>query len=299
MVSVVAQGEDIFGVAAITTELVEEARERHGTSPIVAVTLGRLLTGGLLMGTTLKEPWHRIILQINCRGPIQRLVVEATGAGQVRGYPEMPRVRLRSRADNKIDVGGAVGPGMLHVTKEVGLREPTTGAVPLVSGEIGEDLASYLLQSEQIPSAVSLGVFAHPSKLITEAGGFIIQFHAEMEDDIIEHVERSLANTKSVTEMIREGYQPQDMLQSALGGMAMDVVRTTTPTWHCPCSRDRVMEALIAMGEAEMRQMMDEEEETRVTCDYCATDYTFPRSELQTLLSEATADPSAEARPIC
>lgn len=290
MVSVVAQGEDIFGVAAVTTDLVEEARERHGSSPIVAVTLGRLLTGGVLMGTTLKEPWHRIILQINCRGPVQRLVVEADGTGHVRGYPEIPRVSLRSRDDNKIDVGGVVGPGILHVTKEIGLREPITGAVPLVSGEIGEDLATYLLQSEQIPSAVSLGVFAHPSKLITAAGGFIIQFHAELEDEVIEHVEQSLAKTKSVTDMIREGYGPQEMLQSALGGMTMDVVRTTTPTWHCPCSRSRVTEMLIAMGEAEMRQMMAEEEETRVTCDYCATDYVFARAELEALLSEATAD---------
>lgn len=290
MVSVVAQGEDIFGVAAVTTELVEEARERHETSPIVAVTLGRLLTGGVLMGMTLKEPWHRIILQINCRGPVQRLIVEADGAGHVRGYPEVPRVNLRSRADDKIDVGGVVGPGMLHVIREMGLREPTTGAVPLASGEIGEDLATYLLQSEQIPSAVSLGVFAHPSKLITAAGGFIIQFHAELEEEIIEHIEQSLAKTKSVTEMIREGCQPQEMLQIALGGMAMDVVRTTTPTWHCPCSHSRVTEMLIAMGEAEMRQMMDEEEETRVTCDYCATDYVFPRSDLQAILNEAIAD---------
>lgn len=290
MVSVVAQGEDIFGVAAVTTELVEEARERHGTSPIVAVTLGRLLTGGVLMGTTLKEPWHRIVLQINCRGPVQRLVVEADGAGHVRGYPEAPRVSLRSRADDKIDVSGVVGPGMLHVTREVGMKEPTTGAVPLVSGEIGEDLASYLLQSEQIPSAVSLGVFAHPSKLIIAAGGFIVQFHAEMDDEIIEHVEQSLAKTKSVTEMIREGRQPQEMLESALGGMAMDVVRTTTPTWHCPCSRSRVTEVLIAMGEAEMRQMMAEEEETHVTCDYCAADYVFSRPELEALLTEATTD---------
>jgi molecular chaperone Hsp33 len=179
---------------------------------------------------------------------------------------------------------------MLHVVKEVGLKEPTTGAIALVSGEIGEDLATYLLQSEQIPSAVSLGVFAHPGQMIAEAGGFLIQFHATLEDDVIEHIEQTLANTPSVTTMMREGYQPRDMLQRALGGMAMNVVRTVTPQWYCPCSRDRVMEMLVAMGEAELRQLMEEEEETHITCDYCATEYVFQRRELLALLSEATAE---------
>ncbi len=292
MMSVVAQGEDIFGVAAVTTELVEAARERHGTDPVVATALGRLMTGALLMSTTLKEPEHRIILQITSRGPIQRLVVEADGAAHVRGYPEVPVVDTVSVPSRgiKLDVGGMVGPGMLYVVKEVGLREPTSGATALVSGEIGDDLATYLLQSEQIPSAVSVGVFAHPGKMISEAGGFLIQFHATLEDEVIEHVEQALARTPAVTSMIQEGCQPLEMLQRALGGMPMDVVRTVTPQWHCPCSRDRVMRTLIAMGEAELRQLMEEEEKTRVTCDYCTTDYVFLREELQTLLSEAQAD---------
>ncbi len=292
MVSVVAQGEDIFGVAAVTTNIVEQARERHGTDPVVATALGRLMTGALLMSTTLKEPEHRIVLQIKSRGPVQRLVVEADGAARVRGYPEVPVVDTVSVPSRgvKLDVGGMVGPGVLHVVKEVGLNEPITGTIALVSGEIGEDLATYLLQSEQIPSAVSLGVFAHPGKMISEAGGFLIQFHATLEEDVIEHVERSLANTPSVTEMIQEGCQPLDMLQRALGGMAMNVVRTVTPQWYCPCSRDRVMEMLIAMGEEELRQLMEEEEVTRITCDYCVTEYLFQRSELQALLYEAKTD---------
>jgi molecular chaperone Hsp33 len=289
MVSVVAQGEDIFGVAAMTTDLVEEARERHGSDPVVATALGRLMTGALLMSTALKEPEHRIILQINSRGPIQRLVAEADGMARVRGYPEVPVVDTESVPSRgvKLDVGGMVGPGMLHVVKEIGLKEPTMGAIALVSGEIGEDLATYLLQSEQIPSAVSLGVFTHPGKMVSEAGGFLIQFHATLEDEVIEHVEQALARTPAVTAMIQEGYAPLDMLQRALGGMAMDVVRTVTPRWYCPCSRERVTEMLIAMGETELRQLMEEEEITRITCDYCVTEYIFQRQELQDLLSEA------------
>jgi molecular chaperone Hsp33 len=269
--------------------LVEEARERHGSDPVVATALGRLMTGALLMSTALKEPEHRIILQINSRGPIQRLVAEADGMARVRGYPEVPVVDTVSVPSRgvKLDVGGMVGPGMLHVVKEIGLKEPTTGAIALVSGEIGEDLATYLLQSEQIPSAVSLGVFTHPGKMVSEAGGFLIQFHATLEDDVIEHVEQALANTPAVTAMIQEGYAPLDMLQRALGGMAMDVVRTVTPRWYCPCSRERVTEMLIAMGETELRQLMEEEEITRITCDYCVTEYVFQRQELKGLLSEA------------
>ena len=292
MVSVVAQGEDIFGVAAITTNLVEEARERHGTDPVVATALGRLMTGAVLMSTTLKEPEHRIILQIKSRGPIQRLVAEADGEARVRGYPEVPvvnRVSVPSRGV-KLDVGGMVGPGMLHVVKEIGLNEPATGAIALVSGEIGEDLATYFLQSEQIPSAVSLGVFAHPGKMISEAGGFLIQFHATLEEDVIDHVERAIANTPAVTSMIQEGNQPLDMLQRALGGMAMHVVRESTPQWYCSCTRERVLEMLVAMGEAELQQLMSEEEVTRITCDYCVTEYIFQRRELLALLSEAKAD---------
>jgi len=291
MVSVVAQGEDIFGVAAVTTDLVEKARRCHGSDPVVATALGRLMTGAVLLSTTLKEPEHRIILQIHSRGPIQRLVAEADGAARVRGYPEVPVVDAVSVPSRgvKLDVGGMVGPGMLHVVKEVGLKEPTTGAIALVSGEIGEDLATYLLQSEQIPSAVSLGVFAHPGKMISEAGGFLIQFHASIEDEVIEHVEQALASTPSVTSMLQEGYAPRDMLQRALGGMAMDVVRTVTPQWYCPCSRNRVMDMLAAMGEAELQELMEEEEITRITCDYCVTEYVFSRQELQELLNEAKA----------
>jgi molecular chaperone Hsp33 len=125
--------------------------------------------------------------------------------------------------------------------------------------------------------------------MISEAGGFLIQFHATLEDDVIEHIEQALANTPAVTTMIQEGYSPLEMLQRALGGMAMDVVRTVTPRWYCPCSRDRVMEMLLAMGEAELQQLMEEEEVTRVTCDYCVTEYVFQRRELQALLSEAKA----------
>ena len=288
LISVVAEGEDIYGVAAVTTTLVEHARAIHSTSPTVAAALGRLLTGSILMGTVLKEPEHRIILQVNGRGPVQRLLAEADGLGRVRGYAGVPIADLPSR-NGKLDVGGVVGPGVLHVMKEVGMPEPTTGSVPLVSGEIAEDLANYLVQSEQIPSAMSLGVFVRPGNIVTAAGGFLIQFHATIPDDLIDHIEHALSTVPPVTTLLQEGYKPEEMLQRALGGLPMEVVRESTPMWHCRCSRERVVRALIAMGAEELRQLIREEEETSVSCEFCVTDYVFQRQEIQGILDEAAS----------
>jgi molecular chaperone Hsp33 len=285
---VVVEGADIYGVAAITTDLVEEARRVHGASPTATAALGRLLTGSALLSAFLKETSHRLILQVSSRGPVRRIVAEANGAGHVRGYLGEAAVHVPSR-QGKLDVGQAVGKGILHVVKEIGLPMPSTGAVPLVSGEIAEDLASYLVQSEQIPSAVSLGVFVQPDYVVTAAGGFIIQFHSTVADELVEHIELALAATPPVTTMIREGYDPQAMLQRALGGLSVVVVRQTTPVWQCRCTRNRVTRVLIALGSAELRSMIAEEQGTQVKCEYCATDYAFSHQELLNLLAEATA----------
>lgn len=286
MTSVVVRGADIYGVAVVTTAMVQEAKTIHGTSPTVTAALGRLLTGAVLLGSVLKEPEHRVVLQIHSRGPVQRLLAESDGLGRVRGYPGVPTADLPSR-QGKLDVGGVVGQGMLHVIREVGNPEPTTGTVPLENGEIGEDLASYLIQSEQIPSAVSLGVFVRHDYVVTAAGGFLIQFHAEIEEDLITHIERALADTPPVTTMVLAGYQPRDMLQRALGNLPLEVVRHGTPTWYCYCSRERVLGALIAMGEQELCDLIATEGNTAVRCDFCLTTYDFHKEELEALLAEA------------
>jgi molecular chaperone Hsp33 len=288
MTMVVVEGADIYGVAAITTDLVEEARRAHGASPTATAALGRLLTGSALLSAFFKETSHRLILQVSSRGPVRRIVAEANGAGHVRGYLGEAAVHVPSR-HGKLDVGQAVGKGILHVVKEIGLSMPSTGTVPLVSGEIAEDLASYLVQSEQIPSAVSLGVFVQPDYVVTAAGGFIIQFHSTVADELVEHIELALAATPPVTTMIQEGYDPQAMLHRALGGLSMAVVRQTTPVWQCRCTRNRVTRVLIALGSEELRSMIAEEQGTQVKCEYCATDYAFSHQELLDLLAEATA----------
>jgi molecular chaperone Hsp33 len=269
--------------------MVQKARTIHATSPTVTAAFGRLLTGAALLGTVLKEPSHRIILQVHGRGPVQKLMAESDGLGRVRGYPGVATADMPSR-HGKLDVGGVVGQGMLHVIKEVGNPEPTTGTVPLENGEIAEDLAAYLLQSEQIPSAVALGVFVRHDYVVTAAGGFLVQFHAEIDAELIAHIEQALAHTPAVTAMVQAGYQPQDMLQRALGDLPLDVVRHGTPQWSCYCSRERVIQALIAMGRQELYDLIVKEGSTEIRCEFCTTVYTFQKEELEALLAEAMRD---------
>jgi molecular chaperone Hsp33 len=286
MISAVVAGEDIYGVAAVTTEVAGQAQRVHGACPTAAAALGRLLTGGVLMGCLCKEAEHRIALQITCKGPIQTIHVEADGAGHVRGYPGQPVVNLPSR-HGKLDVGGAVGKGVLHVIKDIGMGEPYSGAVPLVSGEIAEDLANYFVRSEQIPSAVSLGVFVSADQMVAAAGGFLVQFHATLPEDLITHIERALAVVPAVTTMVRDGYTPQEMLEHALDGLPLHVLRHMTPRWACQCSRIRVSEALVALGADELRQMIAQQQGEQVRCDFCSTEYAFGLQELVHLLHEA------------
>ena len=287
LTSVIVANEHIHGVAAVTTALVEKARGLHGASPTAAAALGRLLTGGVLMGSLLKDAAHRVTLQVSSKGPVRSILVEANGAGQVRGYLGQPAINVPSR-NGKLDVSGAVGKGILHVIRETGASEPYSGTVPLVSGEIAEDLASYFVQSEQIPSAVSLGVFVTPDHTVA-AAGFLVQFHADIDDDLVVHVEQALGAVPPVTTLVREGYGPQDILRRALGGLDLDVVKDAAPAWHCDCSQDRVVRALLALGPQQLGQLISEQPETQVRCEFCTTEYTFSQQELSQMMADAMA----------
>lgn len=290
LLTAMVEGEYIFGVAAVTTDLVETARRIHGASPTATAALGRLLTGSALLGALLKEPSHRLLLQISSRGPVQKVVAEANGAGHVRGYLGQAAVSVPSR-HGKLDVGTAVGKGILHVVKDLGVGLPASGTTPLVSGEIAEDLAAYLQQSEQLPSAVSLGVFVQPDYLVSAAGGFLIQFHSTVANDLVAQIEQALATTPAVTTMIRDGYGPGDMLQRALRGLPLQELKHLTPVWSCQCSRERVIRALMTLGADELRQVLAEEPRTEVRCEFCTTLYVFQRHELMALLDAAQPSP--------
>lgn len=291
MLSAIVEGEHIYGVAAVTTQLVAQAQQIHGACPTAAAAFGRLLTGGGLLGCLLKESAHRVALQVLCKGPIQKIHVEADGAGYVRGYLGQPVVNLPSR-HGKLDVGGAVGKGVLHVMKNVGLREPYTGAVPLATGEIAEDMAAYFTKSEQIPSAVSLGVFVNTRQAVVAAGGFVLQFHATIAEDLVEHIEHSLAAAPPVTTMVREGYGPEEMLAKALGGLPLQIHRHVTPVWACHCSRERVVQTFVALGVQELREMVAEQKDIHIRCEFCVTEYVLTPQELQAILAEASVGES-------
>ncbi len=272
---------------AITSRgIAEEARQRHDTSPIVTAALGRLLSGAAMMGIMMKGEDDTLTLQIESDGPIKGLTVTADSHGHVRGYAWEPYVMLPAK-NGKLDVGGAVGSGVLSVIKDLGLKDPYVGQTDLVSGEIGEDLTYYFAVSEQTPSSVGLGVLMNLDNTVKQAGGFIIQLMPEAEDDIIDKLEGRLASVSSVTDLLEEGHTPESMLEYLLEGFDLTISEKIPASFYCGCSKERVKKALISLGREELQGMIDEGEPIEVKCDMCGETYKFDVDELASFLEDA------------
>ena len=286
LVRVTAADKTLRGLAVSTTTLVDQVRVRHQTAPTASAALGRTLTAGLLLGSMLKEE-ETLSLQFIGDGPLRGIFVDANAKGNTRGFVYNPRTHLPLRR-GKLDVGGAIGTGTLTVirTQPWG-KEPYRSILPIVSGEIGADIAHYLLTSEQIPSAVSLGVFVHPDESIGAAGGFIVQVMSGANDDIVAELESRIAQTKPVSQMVREGASPQDMLSHILEGFGPMTVDTMPVRFSCRCSRNRVLGTLVALGKEEIEDLLATEGEAIVTCEFCGERYTIGREELGALLMES------------
>ena len=286
LVKVTAADKTLRGLAVSTTTLVDQVRVRHQTAPTASAALGRTLTAGLLLGSMLKEE-ETLSLQFIGDGPLRGIFVDANAKGDTRGFVYNPRTHLPLRR-GKLDVGGAIGTGTLTVirTQPWG-KEPYRSILPIVSGEIGADIAHYLLTSEQIPSAVSLGVFVHPDESIGAAGGFIVQVMPGANDDIVAELESRIAQTKPVSQMVREGASPQDMLSHILEGFGPVTVDTMPVRFSCRCSRNRVLGTLVALGKEEIEDLLATEGEAIVTCEFCGERYTIGREELGALLTES------------
>ncbi|MCS6817092.1 MAG: Hsp33 family molecular chaperone HslO [Blastocatellia bacterium] len=286
-------------VAAITTNLVDEASRRHRTSPTVSAALGRTLTAGALLGSMLKDT-EKVTLLLQCTGPIGSITVEADAHGNVRGYAKNPQVDLPLNEKKKFDVRGIIGGGMLYVLREAdyyrtGLFcDPYCGSVPIVSGEIAEDVAYYLTQSEQIPSAVSLGVFVLPDAerffRVEAAGGFLIQTFPGTSDDVLRELEASVLAAPYVTEMIRRGMGPREILQTALGQYAFEILEEKEIRFACTCSLERARRILAALDPKELRAMLQEDGGAEMVCHFCNATYCFDATELRALLP--TGDPT-------
>ena len=276
----------IRAFAATTRGLTEEARRAHNTSPIATAALGRLLTAGALMGCTLKNEDDLLTLQIEGNGPIGGITVTADAKSNVKGFVKVPEVMLPPNAKGKLDVGGAVGEGILSVIKDLGLKEPYIGQVELQGGEIAADLTYYFAVSEQTPSAVSLGVLMEKNNTVKQAGGFIIQLMPGAPSELIDRLENKLNGLPSVTTLLDEGKSPEQMLGMILGDMELEILEKRNTGFYCNCSRERIEKVLFSIGKKELTEMIEEGEPIEVKCHFCNKAYRFETAELKRILQE-------------
>ncbi|WP_274365922.1 Hsp33 family molecular chaperone HslO [Paenibacillus thermotolerans] len=267
--------------AARTTDTIEEMRRRHNLYPTAAAAVGRSATAAVMMGAMLKGEEH-LTIQVKGNGPIGQIVVDANAKGEVRGYADYPQTHLPSNAHGKLDVAGAVGTeGFIYVTKDLGLKEPYRGSVPIISGELAEDFTYYFAKSEQTPSAVSLGVLVETDNSVVAAGGFIIQLLPGLSDDEITEIERKLGAIPPVTSMLEKGATPESILEELAGPAGIASVEKMDVRFQCFCSRERVDQTLVSLGKDELRSIIEEEGRAEVVCHFCNEKYEFNKTELE------------------
>jgi molecular chaperone Hsp33 len=287
MVRAITECGRFRAAAAVTTGVVEELRRKQGTSPVATVALGRAITGAFLLASDLKGE-ERVMIQILGDGPLGEVFVEADSSGNGRGYVRNRYVDVPIEAE-KIRIGQAVGSkGTLTVIKDLDLREPYRGIVPLTSGEIGKDLAYYLTVSEQIPSAVALGVYIEPDLTVKAAGGYLVQTLPGATDDSISLIERNIRRLPMPTELVRDGMSPEGILQNILDGFETRIIETQTLRFKCPCSDERVSRALTAAGPEELKALIEQEKNAEITCEFCRETYSYSQQDLRELLATAT-----------
>lgn len=285
----VAADATIRVMAAITTDTVREAVRRHQTSPTVSAAMGRTLTGALLLGSSLKD-FDRLTVKIECSGAVEGIVAEALADGKVRGYVKNPFAENISEGGVTIDVPGIVGDGMLTVIRETGFevgaqRDPYVGSVKLVSGEIGKDIANYLMTSEQIPSAVLLGERLMKDEPFVEcAGGVMIQMMPGADDNFAVMIEDTIMHAPKLTDVIREGATPKDLLETVMGLIDFEILEERDVCFRCNCSLERAAALIASLGKEEIRSMLEEDKGAKMTCGFCNEHYSLSEQDLQKML---------------
>lgn len=283
IVRATAAGAAIRAFAITSRDLVETARQDHNTSSIMTAALGRLLSGGAMMGTMLKGEKDLLTLQIQCSGPARGLTVTADANGHVKGFVNNPIVELPPNKDGHLNVGGALDLGILSVIKDMGLKEPYVGQCQLQTGEIAEDLTYYFATSEQIPSAVGLGVLMNKNNTVRQAGGFIIQLMPFTSDEIIEKLEKRIAEIDSVTMMLERGLTPEGILEEILGDFGLEITDKIPAAFVCDCSKERVSRALSTLSKKDLDDIINDGESIEVKCQFCNKAYEFSVEELKEL----------------
>lgn len=287
MIRATAADEQIRAFAATTRNLTEQARVIHGTSPIATAALGRLMAAGLMMGSMMKGEEDLLTLKINGDGPMHGVLVTANAHAQVKGYVYEPEALLPANALGKLDVGGAIGKGMLTVIKDLGLKEPYVGQTELVSGEIAEDLTYYFAASEQVPSSVALGVLMNRDNTVRRAGGFILQLLPDTKEEVIAALEERLSKIHSITRMLDSGMVPEQILAELLGDMDLHINEKQPVFYACDCSRERVGRAILSIGRAELENMLADGKPVEAGCQFCGKKYQFPVEEIKEMLAQA------------
>ena len=281
-----AEGQ-IRAFAATTRELTEFARQAHNTSPVATAALGRLLTAGAMMGVMMKGEDDILTIKIEGDGPIGGLTVTADSKGDVKGYVYNPEVMLPPNEKGKLDVGGALGIGVLSVIKDIGLKEPYVGQTILVTSEIAEDLTYYFATSEQTPSSVALGVLMNKDNTVRQAGGFILQLLPGASEKVISTLENRLKEITSITSLLDAGNTPEMILEHILGDFELEILDKVPTQFACNCSRDRIEKALISIGKKELQEMIDEGKTIEMNCHFCNKHYPVTVEELKGLLEKA------------
>ena len=281
IVRATAAGETVRAFAIRSTNLTAEAREIHHTFPVVTAALGRLLSAGAMMGSMMKGENDKLTIQVKGDGPIGQMTVTVDSHGNVKGFPADPSVDIPLKRAGKLDVGAAVGRGTLTVSMDLGLKEPYNGQVEIQTGEIGDDLAYYYTVSEQIPSAVGLGVMVDRDSSVKHAGGFIIQIMPDAAEETISAIEAKVAAAESVTAMMDEGMSPEDILSYYLGDLDLKITEKLPVRYYCGCSKERVAGVLATISTDDLEEMINDGEEIEVKCYFCNSAYKFSTDELK------------------
>ena len=282
--------DSVRAFAISSTHLVAEARERHRTLPVVTAALGRLLSAGAIMGSMMKGDKDIVTVSLKGDGPAGYITVTADSHGHVKGFPGNPNVDIPLKYAGKLDVGTAVGRGLLTVSYDLGLKEPYSGQVEIQTGEVAEDLAYYFTVSEQLPSAVGLGVMVDTDSSVKHAGGFIVQLLPDAPEDVIELLEKKLANLEPVTTMMEKGMTPEDMLSYIFEGVDIEFTERHDVKFYCDCSKEKVKRALAAISDKDLQDIVNDDEDIEVKCFFCNTAYKFSIADIKDILSSRKID---------
>lgn len=289
LIKALAYNNEIRVYVVDATEMVTEAQKKHDTWSTATAALGRAMIGTTLLGATLKGN-EKITVRIEGNGPIGYLVIDSNGKGETKGYIHNPQVNLPLNGKGKLDVRGAVGTeGMLTVSKDLGMKKPFVGQVPLVSGELGEDFTYYMANSEQIPSAVGVSVLVNPDETVKAAGGFMIQVLPNAKEETINKIETVIAELPLVSRLMENGENPDQILERLVCKDNYQLLETTPVMFKCDCSKERFADAIISLGAEEIQNMIDEDHGAEAVCHFCRTKYQYTENDLEALKEEAVS----------